>query len=118
MTTGDKANDGAGDWLPLCPVGEVPGDCGKRVDLDGWEPLAVFRLGEEVFVTVDTCSHGDASLCEGLFEKGEVECPFHAGRFDVRSGAVTAYPAEEPIRTFAAEVRDGVVYARLEAASE
>lgn len=104
-------------WQPLCATAEVPLDCGRRVDVDGWEPLAVFRVAADYFVTVDTCSHGNASLCEGPLEHGEVECPFHAGRFDVRTGAVTAYPAEEPIRVFAVDVRDGVVYARLDDAA-
>ncbi len=109
----DKDLNGAA-WRALCPASEVPAACGKRVEVDGWEPLAVFRLGDEYRVTVDTCSHGNASLCEGEVSNGEVECPFHAGRFDIRTGAVTAFPAQEPICVYEAELRDGMVYARLE----
>jgi len=103
-----------GAWHALCPASEVAATCGRRVDLIGHEPLAVFRIDDEWFVTVDTCTHGVASLCEGAVVNGEVECPFHAGRFDIRTGRVTAYPAEDPIRVFPAEVRDGMVWARLD----
>jgi nitrite reductase/ring-hydroxylating ferredoxin subunit len=33
-----------------------------------------------------------------------VECPFHAGQFNVRTGEVVSAPPSEPIATFAVQV--------------
>lgn len=97
------------DWRPVCAFADLEGDCGKRVQLEGLPPLAVFRLDDDVFVTDDTCTHGDASLCDGFVEDGQVECPWHAGKFDIRSGAATAFPAVAPIRVYRTRVVDGQV---------
>ena len=43
--------------------------------------LAVFRLGDEFFVTDDTCTHGDAFLSDGEVSSRAVE------RFFVRSNS-------------------------------
>lgn len=98
-----------GAWLPLCRLDELEPGWGKRIEVEGMPPLAVFLLDQDVFVTADTCSHGEASLCDGAVEGCEVECPWHAGKFDIRSGQATAFPAVEPIRIFKPSVREGTV---------
>jgi naphthalene 1,2-dioxygenase system ferredoxin subunit len=42
-----------------------------------------------------------------------VECPFHQGRFDVRSGAAVGAPAIVPLQTFPVQVVDGRVFVRV-----
>ena len=88
-------------------------------DLDEEEPLlaevngvgyAVFKLGELVFVTADLCTHGPGNLSEGYVEGFEVECPFHQGRFDLRTGQPTAAPCEIPIATWSPVLEDGGVW--------
>ncbi|HSV70935.1 MAG TPA: non-heme iron oxygenase ferredoxin subunit [Methylibium sp.] len=96
--------------LRLCGTDAVEDGLGLRVDIDGRPPLAVFRLGDAFFVTDDTCSHGDASLSEGTVEDGHVECPWHSGRFCLKSGAALTFPAVTPIRAYAVVVRDGAVF--------
>lgn len=97
-------------WVALCRGDAVAADCGTRVEIEGTEPLAVFRLGDEYHVTSDTCSHGEASLCEGIVDGGEVECPWHSGRFDIRTGEASCYPAVAPIRVYRTQVVDGDVF--------
>lgn len=97
-------------WIPLCQADEVWEEAGKRVDLEGEEPLAVFCIEGDYYVTADTCSHGEASLCEGYVVGSEVECPWHNGRFDIKSGAATCYPAVAPIRVYRTKVVGGEVF--------
>jgi nitrite reductase/ring-hydroxylating ferredoxin subunit len=84
----------------VCTKDEVFEGTGRRYELPGFPPIAVFNVDGEFFVTDDTCSHGNASLAEGWVEGDEVECPFHSGRFCVRDGRATAFPCELPIRTY------------------
>jgi 3-phenylpropionate/trans-cinnamate dioxygenase ferredoxin subunit len=91
---------------------------GEALRLDGPEtegvPIAIFHTDDgEFFAVDDTCTHQDASLADGWLEGCEVECPLHASRFDLRTGAVDAPPAKLPIRTHAVTVSDETVYVTM-----
>ncbi|MEJ5988411.1 non-heme iron oxygenase ferredoxin subunit [Ramlibacter sp. PS3R-8] len=73
--------------------------------------VAIYLIDGEVYVTDDRCSHGAASLTEeGIIDGCQVECSWHFGRFDIRSGAPTASPCTEAIRTYRVTVQDGAVH--------
>lgn len=97
----------------LCRIDEIPEDCGLRVCPAGSEPIAVFRCEGEVYVVQDTCPHAGASLAEGWVESHRVACPAHNAEFCLRTGAVLSFPANEPIKTFTAQIVDGEVFAEL-----
>lgn len=52
-----------------------------------------------------------ALLSEGFVEDGIVECPWHGGAFDVRTGAAVRHPCVVDLRCYAVEIRDGDIYA-------
>jgi 3-phenylpropionate/trans-cinnamate dioxygenase ferredoxin component len=77
-------------------------------------PIAIFYTEHGEFYAIDdTCTHQDASLADGWLEGCEVECPLHASRFDLRTGAVDAPPAKRPIRTHQVRVVDDTVYVTM-----
>ena len=45
----------------LCNVADIPEDAGLRVPVTGRKPLSVFKVGSEVFVVDDLCTHKGAS---------------------------------------------------------
>jgi nitrite reductase/ring-hydroxylating ferredoxin subunit len=102
----------------LIEADAVPEGEGRRVRIDGLEPIAVFRVGGAFYVTQDTCSHASAALTRGWVEGFEICCPVHEGRFDMRTGAALCFPASEPIKTFPSQVRDGEIWADLSQARE
>ena len=54
--------------------------------------------------------HGPGCLSEGYVEGFEIECPFHQGRFDLRTGMPTEAPCEIPVATWTPVLRDGGVF--------
>jgi nitrite reductase/ring-hydroxylating ferredoxin subunit len=77
-------------------------------------PLAFYLVGGRPYCTTDVCTHEYNLLSEGGYvENGEVECPYHGARYDVRTGSVTAMPAVAPLRSFPVEVRDGYLFVAL-----
>jgi naphthalene 1,2-dioxygenase system ferredoxin subunit len=100
-------------WLDLAAFDELPdGDVVGRV-VNGRE-IALYRLGDEVFSTDATCTHGQASLCGGFVEPdGSIECPLHQGRFDIRSGRALCEPLEQDLTTHAVKLEGGRVWIRL-----
>lgn len=72
--------------------------------------LAVFNLEGEFFVTDDACTHGPGSLSEGCVEGDTIECDFHNGAFNIRTGAVVKPPCMIALKTYRTVVdADGFV---------
>jgi len=95
--------------LRLCSTDEVDFDCALQVGAGGLT-LAVFNVGGVFYVTDDQCTHGPGLLSEGYIRGHEIECDFHNGRFDLRTGEVTAPPCMIPIRTYKVVVEDDDVF--------
>jgi naphthalene 1,2-dioxygenase system ferredoxin subunit len=101
------------NWVALLKLSTVEMDEVEAVEVNGLK-LAVFHLEDgSVHVTRNVCTHEFALLSEGWFEGCEIECPLHAGRFDVRTGEALCSPLMENLKTYAAKVEDGVVFAKL-----
>ncbi|HET6357443.1 bifunctional 3-phenylpropionate/cinnamic acid dioxygenase ferredoxin subunit [Streptomyces sp. NPDC002659] len=95
--------------IPACRLADLPRGEAIRLDMD--PPVSVFHTDDgEVFAIDDTCTHQDASLADGWLEGCEVECPLHASKFDLRTGAVDSPPAKLPVRTHEVLIVDGMVY--------
>ncbi len=94
----------------LCRKDEV--ETGKAIRIeDGQLVLAVFNLDGEFFVTDDACTHGPGSLSEGCIEGDTVECDFHNGAFNIKTGAVAAAPCMVPVKTYETAVdAEGRIY--------
>lgn len=112
----DSASDGIVDAAarahPLCPADQVPPGTAKRVVVAG-HALAVFNVDGAFYVTDDTCSHGFASLADGFIDGALVECPWHGGAFDIRTGAAVGAPCVTPVAVHAPSIRDGLVWVEL-----
>lgn len=93
----------------LCDAADVSEDFPIRAEIDGFA-YAVFQAGDQYYVSADLCSHGPGFLSEGFVEGCEVECPFHQGRFDLRTGVPTGPPCEVAISVWTPVVRDGAIY--------
>jgi nitrite reductase/ring-hydroxylating ferredoxin subunit/uncharacterized membrane protein len=72
--------------------------------------LSCVRDGGEFFAFQEFCTHRFGPLSEGCVKDGQVECPWHRSRFELRSGRVSEGPAKVPLKTFPTEVREGMLY--------
>lgn len=92
------------EFVRVTSVDELPPGEMTIVELEGQE-IVVANLGDGEFVAFQNeCSHRGGPLGEGLLTGGVVECPFHAGQFDVRTGAVVSPPPSASIKTYAVVV--------------
>ena len=85
--------------IALCRPAEVEAGHAIRIE-KGALTVAVYNLDGEYFVTDDACTHGPGSLSEGVIEGDVVECDFHNGAFNIRTGAVVTPPCMIPIKTY------------------
>jgi len=94
--------------LALCRTTDVEDGGALRVAAGGLV-LAVFNVNGTFFVTDDACTHGPGSLAEGYLDGEVVECNFHGGQFNVRTGEVMSPPCMVPVRSYPVTVEDGRV---------
>ena len=95
--------------IELCNTSDVDVGGALRVEKDDLI-LAVFNVDGEFFVTDDACTHGPGSLSEGYIDGDVIECNFHNGQFDIKTGEVVAPPCMIPVKTYPAVVEGGTVF--------
>jgi biphenyl 2,3-dioxygenase ferredoxin component len=95
--------------VELCKVEDVAVGAVRRVEAAGLT-VAVYNVDGDFLVTDDACTHGPGSLSEGFLEGDVIECNFHQGAFNVRTGDVVRPPCMVPIKTYRTVVENGRVY--------
>jgi len=95
--------------VELCRIDQVSPGTALKVEASGLV-VAVFNVDGEFYVTDDSCTHGPGSLSEGFVDGDVIECNFHNGQFNIKTGEVVSPPCMIPIRTYPAVVQDGKVF--------
>ncbi|HET7867341.1 MAG TPA: non-heme iron oxygenase ferredoxin subunit [Burkholderiaceae bacterium] len=105
-------NNAESNWADALAAADLPTDdvIGVRV---GSRDIAIYAVGDAVYATDNTCTHGHARLCDGFLDGHEIECPLHQGKFDVRTGRPTCEPATDALRSYPVRIEDGRVYLRI-----
>jgi 3-phenylpropionate/trans-cinnamate dioxygenase ferredoxin subunit len=93
-----------GKFVSVAKLSDLRPQTGFRVEVEGVR-IALFSVDGEVRAIADTCSHAEASLSEGEVQGEEVVCPWHAARFNLKTGEATCPPAYEGVTTYNVRVR-------------
>ncbi len=101
----------------VCPASDIPENAVKSYEV-GTVTLAVYNIGGEFFATDNECTHGAASLADGILEDDVIECTLHFGAFNVKTGAAVSAPCFVPLRTYKVAVRDGQVVVDLDKSAD
>ena len=75
--------------------------------------IALYEMDGRLYATDDICTHAYAKLSDGWMEKGEIECPLHAGRFDLKTGKATAPPCVDDVKTYPVRVEGDEIQVNL-----
>ena len=99
--------------VELCKADQVASGTALRVEAAGLT-VAVYNLDGEFYVTDDACTHGPGSLSEGYIDGDVIECNFHNGQFNIKTGEVVAPPCMIPVKTYPTTVEDGTVFIEVD----
>lgn len=97
------------DWQRVAALADLRDEEALPARL-GETPIALYRLGGEIYAIDDVCTHEYALLSQGFIEDGAIECPLHQAKFDIATGRCLAAPATEPVRSYPVRVEGGDIY--------
>ncbi len=89
-------------FVKVATVDQVPAGAMLGVDVEGRQ-VVVCNVDGEFYAVRDECTHENYPLSEGELAGHRLTCMLHGACFDVKTGAVLAAPAYEPLQSF--EVR-------------
>jgi nitrite reductase/ring-hydroxylating ferredoxin subunit/uncharacterized membrane protein len=99
------------DWTRAMPASELVDGKPQVADCNG-TPVFILKRGSQISAISETCSHAGGPLHEGTLEDGLVVCPWHASRFDLRTGAVKGGPATVSQVLYDVRIQEGRVEVR------
>jgi nitrite reductase/ring-hydroxylating ferredoxin subunit len=99
--------------VKICSTSEVADNSVKSFEV-GSNVIAVYNLGGTFYATDNECTHGAASLADGMLEDNIIECSLHFGAFNVKTGEAVQAPCFTALRTYKIVVQDGQVMVDLD----
>ena len=78
-------------FVKVAARSEIPNGAGRSFEVEG-RTIAVFNLDGAFYAIDEECTHAGGPLSEGTIDGEEIECPWHQGRFNIKTGAVVGPP--------------------------
>ncbi len=102
------------EFIRVCREDELTEGKIKVVEIEG-EPVILAKEDGKIYAFEGYCSHdgGEFEADDKLCCEGQIECPRHGGRFNIKTGEATRMPAVAPIETFEVKVENGDVFISL-----
>jgi naphthalene 1,2-dioxygenase system ferredoxin subunit len=76
--------------------------------------IALYNIDGALYATDDICTHAYAKLSDGWLDNCEIECPLHAGRFDVRTGKALCPPVTDDVKTYPIRLVDDDIQVKVD----
>ena len=83
-------------FVKVAKKSEIPVNGVIAAEAEG-KRLALINLNGEIYAIDDECSHEGGPLSEGQIQGDEIECPWHASHFNIKTGQVTMDPASKGV---------------------
>jgi nitrite reductase/ring-hydroxylating ferredoxin subunit len=96
-------------FVPAIKTADIPANGMVVVDVQGVR-IAVANVDGVYYAFDDACTHEQCSLAEGELAGTTVTCMCHGAEFDVRSGAVLAPPAIQPVTVYRTRVEGDALH--------
>jgi len=91
LAVGVPSKPGAEGERPIIKSQELAEGSAKLVRARG-EEMAVFKTNGRLYGIQNICPHEGGQLCNGWIDGGEVVCPLHGYKFDLKTGACSTDP--------------------------
>jgi nitrite reductase/ring-hydroxylating ferredoxin subunit len=90
-------------WVKVATTDEIAADDMVAVQADGLD-IAIYHVAGAFHATSNVCTHAYALLTDGFLEDCTIECPLHAGRFDITTGEALGPPVMQSLKVYPVRV--------------
>jgi nitrite reductase/ring-hydroxylating ferredoxin subunit len=104
--------DGMEMWTKVAIVSDVPSGEAYDAEVDG-RHYALFNVDGDIHACDGICTHALAFLADGYLEGDEIECPLHAGKFNVRTGKALCGPVKKDLATYPVRIENNEILVNL-----
>ncbi|HWK45719.1 MAG TPA: non-heme iron oxygenase ferredoxin subunit [Stellaceae bacterium] len=102
----------SGTWVRLAGIDELAE--GEILGVEaGGKQIALYNVDGSIYATDNVCSHAYALLSDGYLDGDVIECPLHAGRFEVKTGKALGAPVTKDLAAYPVRVEDGAILVDL-----
>ncbi len=100
------------EFIKVANASDIPPGSKRCVTVAG-RPICLINLEGDFYAIDDTCTHAEASLCEGDIAGNEIVCPLHFATFNIMTGEATGPPAFEPVNTYEVRVNGEAIEVKV-----
>ncbi len=86
-------------FVKVAERSEIPNGAGRSFEVEG-RRIAIFNLAGTFYAIDGECTHSGGPLSEGTIDGDEIECPWHLGRFNIKTGAVVDPPPMDDLTRY------------------
>jgi nitrite reductase/ring-hydroxylating ferredoxin subunit len=105
--------DDSAKWVRVAATKQVGKGDMFAAEANGTK-IAIFHLDDGSWHAIENvCTHAFALLTDGWLDGDCIECPLHAGRFDVRTGKALSAPVDEDVASFPVRIEGADVLVAL-----
>ncbi len=98
--------------IKVCKLEMLSAESMKKFIIKDREILLI-NSNNKLFALDARCTHAGAPLEEGTLEGDTLTCPWHGSKFRISNGALIRGPAEKPLGTFTATIKENWVFIEL-----
>lgn len=102
-----------GQFVKVGRVEDIHAGVTTVVEIEG-RTIILAKMNGEVFALQNMCTHDGGLLGDADIIDGQIECPRHGARFDIKTGEATRMPAVAELDTFEVKIEDGDVYVAVD----
>jgi len=97
------------NYIKLCRIDDLEDGRTKIFSTED-EEILLAREGDSVYALQNICSHDAAPIGSGQLAQGELTCPRHGARFDIKNGRAMSLPAVMSLKSYPVKVVDGEIF--------
>lgn len=101
-----------GEFKRICGDNEIAEGTVKTFRIED-TAIAVARYDGVVYAVDDICTHDGGDLGAGDIVDGQIQCPRHGARFDLKTGNATQMPAVIGVGTYRVRIENGDILVAL-----
>lgn len=100
------------NYQKLCNINDIEENQTIVVEINE-RNIMVAKIKGEIYAFDNNCTHENIPLTGGQVFDGQIQCPHHGARFDIKTGKATQFPAVMELKTYKIEIDKNNVMAAL-----